>query len=469
MTQDSDYPAPKVAWSTVVVLSFTYMFSYMDRQILVLLIEPIKTDLQISDTQVSLLTGLAFALVYAVSGIPMGRIADRWVRKYVILIGVTIWSVLTMYCGFARNFVQLFLARMGVGFGEAALTPTAYAMIADLFPPKRLALGMSVFAMGGTIGAGLALLFGGLIVGHVSGMGSTTWPLIGEVRSWQLVLIVVGGASLLMVIPLSLIPEPKRHSSVKILENKNISDTEMAGNLPFNVVLLYVWSNRSFYLRYVVGASLINLYVYGGNAWLPSFLIRVHEWEAASAGITLGLLSILPGIFGAIFGGYLADRFFARGYPAAALVIKVLALALAIFLIPIFIYSPWMELRLLTYVILVLIFTGYSVLSPTILQMATPNHIRAQVSAIYLLVANLVGIGFGPTVVALITDFVFADNLAVGHSIAVVGIVTCTLGALILLSAIKPFKRQVQDVLGVELEGGKTKRSLESNILAATR
>ena len=131
----SGYPSPAIGWITVLVLSLTYMFSFMDRQILVLLVEPMKQDLQISDTQVSLLTGFAFAAVYAVMGIPMGRAADLRVRKHVIIFGVTIWSVLTIYCGLARNFIQLFFASMGVGFGEAALTPTAYSMVADLFPP----------------------------------------------------------------------------------------------------------------------------------------------------------------------------------------------------------------------------------------------------------------------------------------------------------------------------------------------
>ena len=148
----ADYPRPTIAWTTIGVLSLTYMFSMMDRQILVLLIDPIKTDLNITDTQVSLLTGLAFAVIYTVSGIPMGRIADLWVRKYLIIVGVTLWSALTVSSGFARNFLQLFLARMGVGLGEAALPPTAYSIVPDLFPPNKMARGMCVFTLGGVIG-----------------------------------------------------------------------------------------------------------------------------------------------------------------------------------------------------------------------------------------------------------------------------------------------------------------------------
>ena len=182
----SGYPSPAIGWTTVVVLSLTYMFSFMDRQILVLLVEPIKQDLQITDTQVSLLTGFAFAAVYAVMGIPMGRAADLKVRKHVIIFGVTIWSLLTMACGLARNFTQLFLARMGVGFGEAALTPTAYSMVADLFPPEKLGRAMSIFVLGGTAGAALSLLLGGAIIGWVNTVGELSLPLIGVLSAWQL-------------------------------------------------------------------------------------------------------------------------------------------------------------------------------------------------------------------------------------------------------------------------------------------
>ena len=167
----------------LIVLALTYMVSFMDRQILVLLIDPIKNDLQISDTEVGLLTGLAFAVVYALAGIPMGRAADLWVRKYVIIFGVSVWSTLTILSGCARTFPQLFLARMGVGLGEAALTPTVYAMVPDLFPPHKLARAMSVFVLGGMIGGGVALLFGGVIVGLVAHLESITLPIIGEIRS----------------------------------------------------------------------------------------------------------------------------------------------------------------------------------------------------------------------------------------------------------------------------------------------
>ena len=437
---NNQYPSPKLAWMTLIVLSLTYMVSFMDRQILVLLIDPIKSDLQISDTQVSLLTGLAFAIVYALASIPMGRVADLWVRKYVIIFGVTVWSLLTILGGCARNFSQLFITRMGVGFGEAALTPTAYAMVPDLFPPNKIARALSIFALGGLIGMGMAALFGGVIIGLVDNIESITLPLIGEVRSWQVVLFVAGGLSLLMVIPLSLIPEPKRHiDAASIAANK--------GNLPFRAVLHYLWQHKRFYGFFLAGTTIYSLFGYGNAAWIPSYFIRVHGWEASSTGITLGSLYLAPAIIGALGSGWLSDYFYSKGYKTAPLFIMFIALPLLAPFILLFIYMPLMEAKIVALVLFFLIETMMLVLFPCVLQMSTPNRIRAQVSAISLTIGNLVGIGFGPMTIALVTDYIFQDELAVGHSIAIVGVIACVISLCLLFFALKPFKQRVTVVM----------------------
>ena len=440
------YPSPVVAWTTVGVLSLTYMFSFMDRQILVLLIDPIKADLQITDTQISLLTGFAFAVIYTFSGIPMGRAADTWVRKYVIIIGVTIWSVLTILCGFARSFTQLFLARMGVGFGEAALTPTAYAMVPDLFPPNRLARGMSVFVLGGLVGSGMSVLLGGLVIKLVSEIGSVSLPWFGEVRSWQLVLITVGCASLLMVVPLSLIPEPRRHSSAqKGIGNTTVQQPVGATHtlLPFKAVLHYLWIHKRFYGPFIVATSLIGLMGYGTATWFPSYFIRVHHWDAASTGITLGLLYILPTIIGSLSAGWVTDHFYKKGYRNIALGIYVATLLLAIPFLLLVIYAPHIEVKMASFSLTYLAMAAGGILFPTLIQMATPAPIRAQVSAIILMAVNLVGIGFGATAIALVTDIIFQNTLAVGHAIAVVSVPALGISAALLFYLIKPFEDQV--------------------------
>lgn len=461
----SQYPSAKVAWTTVIILSLTYMFSFMDRQILILLVEPIKTDLQITDTQVSLLTGFAFAIVYTVSGIPMGRLADRWVRKYVIIIGVSIWSVLTIFCGFARNFSQLFFARMGVGFGEAALTPTAYAMVPDLFPPKRLAFAMSVFALGATLGSGASLILSGVIIGQISDIGDIALPLVGVIKPWQLVLVIVGGISLLMVIPLALIPEPKRlgGQSPTVMISTNNQNHSSNSQLPFKQILVYLWEQRFFYFPYILGSSLINLYAYGSAAWVPSYFIRMHHWEASSAGIIIGLVTIPPAIIGGLGGGWLADHLYQKGQRGAALQIQFVVAALCIILAPLLFYIPSMPLKLLVLVVYMLLISGQGVLSPTIIQLATPNAIRAQVSATYLLLVNLIGLSLGPTIIALITDYGFQDELAVGHSIAIVGVLAFALSTILLSRAIRPFIQRTMTVINTKIESSNPQES-EANV-----
>lgn len=424
-----NYPRPLVAWSTVALLSITYMFSYMDRQILVLLIEPVKRDLVLTDTEVSLLSGLAFAVVYAVMGVPLGRAADLWVRKYVIIAGVTVWSITTIFCGVARNFGQLFAARMGVGLGEAALTPTAYAIVADLFPPHKLAKAMSVFALGGVAaGSALSLFLSGAIIGLVDDGGTVWLPLFGELQPWRVVLLIVGLLSLMLVIPLALMPEPPRHGHVE------------GQRLPFRDVLGFMREQWRFYAPFVGGVVLSSVFTYGSSAWIPTYFIRVHGWDAAQAGMTLGALFLGPALIGGILGGWLADLGYARGYRSAPLTLKAAVLASLGVITPLFVYCPWPLAQLAMLALFNLLSTVHAVLSPTIAQMATPNRMRAQVSAIYLMASSLIGIGFGPACVALLTDRLFVDEMAVGNSIALLGAVCCPMSALLLFTALPRYR-----------------------------
>src|SRR5215211_5283997 len=181
------YPNPRYAWYVVGVLAFVYIFSFIDRQILNLLVRPIRRDLGISDTQMSLLMGFAFALFYTFFGIPLGRLADSRSRRTLIALGFAFWSMFTAACGLAKNFAQLMLMRMGVGVGEAALSPAAYSMITDYFPPKRRATAISIYSTGIYIGSGLALIIGGLVARFAAAQELWNLPVVGETRPWQVV------------------------------------------------------------------------------------------------------------------------------------------------------------------------------------------------------------------------------------------------------------------------------------------
>jgi len=444
--RDDDYPKPAIAWSSVGVLSVAYMFSLMDRSILVLLVEPIKADLQISDTQVSLLTGFAFALVYTVMGIPMGRVADLWVRKYVILFGVTVWSLLTLLSGFARSFGQLFLARMGVGFGEAGLTAPALSMISDLFPPKRLAFPLSVFMLGGYIGGSLSLVLGGAIIGFSESVGSVNLPIVGEILPWRFVLMVAGLISLSIIIPLMFLSEPKRHHK----NNKN--ESVNSRHIDFNEVLAYLWQHKKFYGVFLFAASCNYIIAYGSASWIPTYFIRLHGWDASSIGMTLGLVSLLPIIIGSLFSGRFIDYLYCQGYRSAPIWVMSVAGPMQLIALLTMVYAPLIEIKICAIFFTYLFGAMYVPMEPLTIQMATPNAIRAQVSSIMLFVLNLVGIGLGPLSIALVTDYIFKDDMAVGDSMAVISLFAYLLSAIAFYFCINPYRDRLMDVLGPKID-----------------
>lgn len=194
---NNGYPSNLAAWTTVAILMVAYVLSFIDRQILNLLVGPIRRDLAISDTEMSLLMGLSFALFYTLCGIPLGRMADNRSRRGLILFGVLVWSAMTAACGLARSYWQFLTFRVGVGVGEAALSPAAYSLIADSFPRERRATAISVYSMGIYLGSGLAFLLGGLVIKFASAQGDVHLPLFGEVRPWQLIFLILGAAGVL--------------------------------------------------------------------------------------------------------------------------------------------------------------------------------------------------------------------------------------------------------------------------------
>ena len=186
------YPPASYAWYVVGVLTFVYVFSFIDRTILNLLVAPIRRDLDINDTQMSVLMGSAFALAYTFFGIPLGRMADSQNRRGLIAVGFVVWSLFTAGCGLAKNFWQMLLMRIGVGVGEASLSPAAYSLIYDYFPPHRRATALSVYGTGIYLGGGLALLLGGVVIKLASAQESWVLPIIGETRPWQVIFLMVG-------------------------------------------------------------------------------------------------------------------------------------------------------------------------------------------------------------------------------------------------------------------------------------
>lgn len=416
-------------WFVVVILMIAYVFSFVDRQILNLLVGPIRRDLGISDTQMSLLMGLSFALFYTILGIPLARIADSKSRRGLIVAGIIVWSAMTALCGLAKHYWQLLLFRVGVGVGEAALSPAAYSMIADYFPPERRASAMSVYSMGIFLGSGIAFLVGGLVIQYAAAQGTVLLPIVGEVRPWQLVFLILGGAGILFSAAFLLVREPERQGVV-------------AGqsSLPLREVVDYLWTHRSTVLNHNIGFALLGLCSYGTTAWIPTYFIRSHGWDAAQIGIVFGLTVMVFASAGIIIGGRLADRWIRQGRPDAALRVGVLSASIAIIGGALYLIAPNGTLAAIALVPPVFALAMPFGAAPAALQEIVPNRMRGQTIAVYLFMTNMIGLGIGPTAIALFTDYVFADDLALRWSMLIVSSVAA-LGAIVFLCAgMKPYR-----------------------------
>jgi MFS family permease len=425
------WPSSAVGWYAVFVLTMAYVLSFIDRTILSLMVGPIRADLGLSDTQISLLHGFAFAIFYTTLGIPIALLADRLNRRNIIAIGVAFWSAATVLCGFAKSFWGLFWARVGVGVGEAALSPAAYSMVADLFPPHRLGRALAVYTAGVFAGAGIAYMIGGAVVGSVAHAENVVLPLLGEVRPWQFVFIVVGLPGIPMALWMLTVREPARRRPPS-------SGTLRAA---FRDCLGYMRAHWQVYTAHFVGFSLLAILFNAAGAWLPAYLMRVHELGPAQAGFWLGLIMLVAGIGGVLGGGWLGDRLAASGRPDGTMRVGVIAAVGAIpFAATATVVEPLALSLALIAGYLFFVSLPYGAAAAAI-QIITPGRMRATASAVYLCLVNLIGLGIGPTLVALATDRVFGEDVAVGKSLALVSVVCAPVAALLIAWGLPHFRR----------------------------
>ena len=426
---------PRYAWYLVGVLCVAYTLSFVDRMILALLVEPIKRDLGISDTQVGLLHGFAFAIFYTTLGVPIARLADRTDRRRLIAAGIAFWSAMTVLCGLARGFWELFLARIGVGVGEASLSPAAFSMLADAFPADRLGRALGVYSSAIFAGAGIALLVGGGVAAAAASAAAVHLPLVGAVQPWQLTFIVVGAPGLLVALWVLSLREPPRRG-VAIAARQE----------PLAAVFGWMRRHARAYGCHFAGFALLALVFNATIAWLPSVFVRVHGWSSGQAAFWIGSLLLVCGTTGIVAGGFAADAWRRRGKPDGSMrvgltsALGVLPFAAAVPAAA----SPWMAVALLGPL---LFFSAFAFGAAAAgLQWLTPPAMRAQVSALFLFVNNLVGIGAGPVAVALLTDRVFGAPQSVGMSLAIVGAVAAALAAVAQWAGIRAFDEGVRSV-----------------------
>lgn len=415
-----------LGWWAVTVLTLAYTVSFVDRTIISLLIEPIKADLALSDTQISLLQGLAFGIFYAIMGLPLGWAADRVPRRSLIAAGITFWCIATAMCGLARNFWELFLARMGVGVGEAALSPAALSLISDLFPPEKRALPIAVYSAASAVGAGLALVIGGAVIALVANAETIALPLFGDLRPWQAAFVLVGLPGLLLAVLMYTIHEPGRRG-----RDAGMAAAAASGiaEQPF---LARLKAERAFYLPHYAACAIYTALVYGVLSWAPAFFIRNFGMTPAEVGLQYGLVVLVFAGAGPIVGGLIAGKLSRRGMKLANFRVAVAGMVLTSPLLLVAVAMPSAGLSMAVFSVALVSFSLPGGVVLAALQDATPAALRGRASATYYLVVSIIGLSVGPISVALLTDRVFRDPSAVGWSIAVVGLIAAPIAAFLM-------------------------------------
>jgi MFS family permease len=427
---------PAIAWYLAILFGVFFILSFVDRQIIAVLVPYIKQDLRLTDLELSYLGGLSFVVFYTTLGIPIGRMVDVYSRKTLLLAGILIWTGATSLCSLAGQYWQLLILRMGVGIGEATLAPCSFSILADVFPKRRLATAIGICTTGAAIGLGLAYLGGALVLDwaarHLVGAnGRISLPVLGDLSPWRFVFLVVGVPGMLLGLLIFTFREPPRKNP----------GTGAGAIPPVREVIAYARQHWRAFTCIYVATGFVSLSVYAGAFWDIVFLDRVYGWPPQYSGIYYGLLTILGQMLGNLGGGWFADHLsMRRGRDSKITVVAGGAFLCAWFCLA-YPLMPDEKLSLALIIPAVLLKSvPYGVIGAAI-QLMAPARMRGQMTALYYLVISLIGMAVGPTAVAFLTERVFADLYMVGFSIAITGGVAQMLAALLYFLALEPYQK----------------------------
>ena len=412
------------AWSLLVLFTLTYTFSFVDRQVINLLVEPIKGDMGLTDVQISYLQGLIFVIPYVLLSIPIGRLVDVFSRIYVIISGILVWSFATIAAGLSGNYTQLAIARGFVGAGEAALTPAVWSMFPDIFTKKQLAVAMSIFSMAPYLGAGIALIAGAQVIEISQSSPPIELPIIGTLEPWQITLIICGAPGILFALIYACIKEPARTAT----------ETQTDEAMPLSEAVDFMRKNWKVYLAFLGGAPFLIIMLYSIQAWSPTLLIRVHEWDISYAGRVYGVVALVTGSLGVLSSPVIArvmNNLNFKGYPLLMLMISTVLTALFLFIAGL--QKDGMNCLIFLALASFFVTIPLPQLAVT-LQTISPNQMRGLVAGIFVVSGNVMGMGLGPTFVAFFTENVFQDPMSVGLSMGLLGLVSAPIALVIYLN-----------------------------------
>ncbi|WP_044558352.1 MFS transporter [Azospirillum sp. B4] len=423
------YPAPAYAWYVVVVLLIVGITSYLDRYLIALLVEPIKADLAITDTQISFLQGSAFALFYVAFGLPFGAIVDRASRRTILVVGIALWSVMTFACGLATSYWQLFIARAGVGIGEACLAPAAYSLIADYFPPRQRGRAMSTYNMSNYLGVGASLLLGGIVLRLLGDAPQVSLPGLGPTITWKAVFFIVGLPGLLLAGLMATVREETRKGA------------QVAAKPTFGQFFAHLAAAKGAYTAVYVVSALTAFVGLTFATWGASFFIRTYGMKPAQVGLTLGPVNALAGVLGCLASGAISDRLVASNRAGGRFLVPLIWWPIALVGLLALAVAPTKETALMAVAFLTFgSGLGLASVPPTI-QDITPNRLRGRAISLHFIFSGLLGMGLAPTLIALVTDHVLHDPGALRASLLIVLVPVIIAGFLAGLAGRRAYER----------------------------
>jgi MFS family permease len=396
------------AWASLALLIVFYVLAYADRQLISLLVQPLKRGLHLSDLQIGLLQGAGFSLFYVTAGLPIGYLADRWSRPLIVLGGVILWSLAAMSCGLASSFGQLFAGRAAVGVGEATLTPTSFSLVSDLFPRERLATALGIYSMGSNIGSGVSYAIGGILVGALGERRGLVLPIVGHMATWQAAFVIVGAPGLVFALAALFLKDPRRGRA------------SAADNASWDEFRRMLIKRRGVAAAQFTAFPSLGVIAYAIGAWAPTYFTRRFGWGPELIGPLLGAQNIVLGGAAAVVGGVLVDRVFRAGVLHAHFLVPAITATIGapLCILAFLAHSAWPA-----FVALVAgstLLNSFGGASFSAIQLIAPPRMRGRLSALYVFILSGVGLTLGPFLVGAFTDHLFHSEAEVGPALALV-------------------------------------------------
>jgi MFS family permease len=428
LDEGAAWPSAKAGWWLVILMALASVVSQFDRTVINLTVGPLKQAFSLNDTQFAMLQSVAFGIFYTLACIPLGWLADRYQRRVIMGLSLLFFSLFAIGSGFSRSYAQLFLTRVGVGVGEATVTPAGLSMMSDYFPREKLGRAIGAFFMSAPVGQAVGLIAGGFLLQWLATSSALASGPLAGFEPWQAAFVIIGMPGLLLVPLFLLLKEPARRGN--------------GAQMPLSAgeVFAILRERARALAPMFAGFCMVTLVSYTFFVWTPSMFQRTFDWNPRQAGLSFGLIVLIFGTAGAFFGGWMTDRLARRGHLDAPLKVAAFGfVGCGVFgglapLMP----SPELALAMLAPAIF-LSNTPYAC-AGTSIQLIVPNRARAQVTALYITLITLVGLGVGPTVVGLMTDYVFKNPADIRYSLAIVVAVPAPIMFTLLAFAWRPYR-----------------------------